>query len=157
LLREDAMKTQRIMLLVAALCAPFVLAGHCGHVTPVDPSDADASQDARPAEDAPPALDAAPEAGTDAADTGSDSGARCPRASDSPCALGCQKLCLLTCPGWNGTPGGDSCVTVCEDTESSGVAHFCPTALAAMHGKASDAGPTCDLQEIQTAFESCGP
>jgi hypothetical protein len=62
-----------------------------------------------------------------------------------PCSLACRRLYDLKCPEWKGSPGGASCWDVCFYTESSGIAHFCPGAVAKIK--------TC--AELDEAFLSC--
>lgn len=62
-----------------------------------------------------------------------------------PCVQACDRLADLRCPGWEGSPDGTPCSEVCEDTESSGVARFCPWHVASIR--------TCE--ELEAAFSAC--
>ena len=70
----------------------------------------------------------------------------------SACERACNRMAVLRCPGWEGTPEGTPCAEVCEEKERSGVGRFCPQDVAAITGRADG---TCDERELATAFAAC--
>lgn len=62
----------------------------------------------------------------DGGNTGADGAPGRTDAVLSVCQLECQKLAALACPAAKPTAKGASCVTVCENIQSSGVVHLIP-------------------------------
>lgn len=68
-----------------------------------------------------------------------------PPVEQTCCERACERMAQYKCQGYEGSPDGTPCVTVCEDTENSGVATFCCEDVARIR--------SCD--ELEAAFEAC--